>query len=432
MDSCIFYLVVFFLFLILLVSGLPISFTLGFVSILGITWLMGPGALFQIAQLAVHYGSSWIFIMIPLFVLMGETVSAAGLGDSTYTAIQRLFYRLPGSLAISSIAASASFAAVCGSSPVTAATMGVVTVPQMLNRGYDRKLAVGAVAAGGTLGILIPPSLAMVIYGMLAEQSVGRLFMAGIVPGILLAAMLILYVIVATWLKPSLAPPAPKVSWRERLASLPGAGVVFALAIVILVTIYTGIATPTEAAGVGASIALFYVLIFGKMNWKFLRKVLTETMTTTSMVIFLIIGGTSLAFMLSAARLPQQTLDILNSLGLSPWSVLIAINVIYLILGCFLDPTSVMIITLPTFIPLVTAMGFDLIWFGVVVTVNIEIGMITPPIGLNLFVLKGVLPEISMGEIILGSLPFVGILIVFLILVLIFPELALWLPARMG
>lgn len=432
MENYIFYSVIFGLFLILLASGLPIAFALGFVSILGITWLMGPGALFQIALQAAHYGSSWIFLMIPLFILMGETVSAAGLGDSTYTALQRWLYRLPGSLATSSVAASAGFAAVSGSSPVTAATIGAIAIPEMLRRGYDRRLAVGSVAAGGTLGILIPPSLSMVIYGVIAEQSVGKLFIAGIVPGIVLAAMLAFYITIAAVLNPSLAPRVPKVSWRERFASLSGAWVVVVLAIIILGSIYTGIATPTEAAGVGASVALLYAFAARKTGWASLYKALTRTVTTTSMVVFLVIGGTSLAFVLSAARLPQQTLVFLNSLDLSPWIVLIAINVIYLILGCFLDPMSVMVITLPTFIPLVAEMGFDLIWFGVIVTINIEIGMITPPVGLNLYILKAVLPELSLDDIILGSLPFVVVLLAGLAIALIFPQLSLWLPATMG
>jgi len=432
MDSYTIYAIAFIILLVLLGMGLPIAFVLGSVAILGIIFFTDPTALFQIAQLAFRYGSSFLFTMVPLFVFMAEAISIAGLGKDIYAAAHKWLRRLPGGLAVSSIATCAGFAAVCGSSPATAATVSVVAIPEMLDRGYNRKLAVGSLLSGGTLGILIPPSLCMIIYGVMAMTSVGELFIAGIIPGIILAIMLSLSVIIRVMLKPSMAPTLDKVGWRERFVSLKGIWPVIVLAVAVLGSIYTGIATPTESAAIGAAGALLFAIGSRNMSWTSLQKALIRTTTTTSMVIFLFIGGTSLSFFLSMMGLPHQVSNFLLSFSFSPWIVLILINIMYLILGCLMDPTSVMVITLPILVPVIAGMGFNLVWFGIIVTINIEIGMITPPVGMNLFILKAVLPKLKMEEIVLGALPFVAILIAALAVMMIFPELSLWLPSTMS
>ena len=376
MDSYIFYTVLFVLLLILLGLGLPIAFVLGSISVIGIIWALDYNVLYQLAQIALDTGSNFIFTMIPLFILMAEIFSISALGKDAFSAAQKWFYRLPGSLAVSGIGSSAGFAAVSGSSPVTVAVVGIVAVPEMISSGYDRKLAAGSVAAGGTLGIMIPPSMAMIIYGVITETSVGKLFIGGIVPGILLAIMLSLLVVIRVKLNPSLAPSLGEVSWRQRLVSLLRVWPVVVISIAVIGSIYTGIATPTEAASVGASGALLIMLILGRLNVLSLYKALMRTATTTCMALFLILGGLSVSFFVSTMGIPHEISNFLQSLSVSPWIIIVLINLIYLILGCFLDPMSILVITLPLIFPTVNAMGFDPIWFGIVVTLNIEIGMI--------------------------------------------------------
>jgi len=431
MDNYLIYIALFGFFLILLLIGLPLAFVLGSTAVVGILWCLNPGVLYQIAQEAVQCGTYFIFITIPLFVLMAEVFSASGFGKETYTAAQKWLYRIPGSLAVSSIYACAGFGAISGSSPITAATIGIVAIPQMIDRGYDRKIAIGSVAAGGTLGIMIPPSLTMIIYGAITETSVGKLFIAGIIPGIVLATMLSLLVTIRVKLNTSLAPSLGKISWGEKFASLKGVWMVGVIAFVVLGTIYTGIATPTEAAAIGASAAILVVIIVGRLNWSSLYKVLLRSATTTSMIIFIIIGGLSISFFINTMGLPHQISEYVISHFPNPWVIMIIINIIYLIMGCFLDPTSILIITLPIMFPTVKAMGFDPIWFGIIVTLNIEIGMVTPPVGLNLYILKAVVPDLGFNEIVSGSVPFILVLIIGLVILMIFPELSLWLPSMM-
>lgn len=431
MENVLSYAVFFLLFLVLLGLGLPVAFVLGATSVVGILFSLDPGVLFKIAQDALQCGSDFVFIMIPLFILMAEVIPASGLGEETFTAAQKWFNRLPGGLAISSIGSCACFASISGSSPVTAAAIGAVAVPEMINRGYDRKLAAGAVAAGGTLGIMIPPSLAMVLYGVITQTSIGALFMAGIVPGIVLTIILSLMVIGLVKIAHASAPSMTQVGWREKFAALKHVWPVALLALVVLGSIYTGVATPTEASAMGATGAIIIVLCLRRITVSSLYKTLVRTATTTCMMILLIIGGSSLSFFVSTMGIPRQITDFLVSASMSPWIFMIVLNIIYLILGCLLDPMSILVITLPILFPVVSGMGFDPVWFGIVVTLNIEIGMITPPVGMNLFILRAVLPQLELKEIVVGSLPFVGVLIAGLAVLMLFPGLALWLPSMM-
>jgi len=418
--------------LLLLASGTPIAFCLGFLGTVGIIGFLDIGTLYQIAEVAADTGTNLFMITLPLFVLMAEVVSFSGVGDDLHTAAHDWLSWLPGGLAISSIATCTGFAAISGSSPATAATVGLVSIPEMIKRGYNRMLAVGSVAAGGTLGILIPPSITMIVVGIITEMSIGKLFIAGIIPGLVLSTIMCVATVIAVMIKPNLAPRIQGVSWKKRFSSLKRVWPFLILAFSILGTIYAGIATPTESASVGATLAIVIALFYRRLTIKALHGALTRTVGVTAMIMFLIIGGSVLAFLFSSLTIPHHVTELIISLDASRWVVMIIINFILLVLGCLLDPMGVMIISLPIIFPIVTQLGFDPIWFGVIVTINVEIGMITPPVGLNLFVLKAAVPDINMKDIIGGSLPFVLLLMLGLAIIMVFPSLATWLPGKMG
>lgn len=420
------------LLIIVIGIGTPIGFGLGFLGLIGILLFLNLGNLYQIAEIAANTGTNMFMIALPLFVLMAEVVSFSGVGDDMYTAAHKWLSWLPGGLAISSIATCTGFAAICGSSPATAATIGLISIPEMIKRGYNRYLAIGSVAAGGTLGILIPPSITMVIYGVITEVSIGKLFIAGIIPGIILALILSLAIAIAVKIRPELAPRVEGVTWKERISSLKRIWAFVVLALSIIGTIYTGIATPTEAAAIGATFAIIISLIYRRLTFKSIHGALVRTVAVTAMIMFLVFGGNTLAFLLSTLTIPQYITEKIVSLQLSPWTVMIIINIILIIMGCLLDPMAILVISLPILFPIITKLGFDPVWFGIIVTINVEIGMITPPVGLNLFILKGTIPNVTMKDIVLGSLPFVLLLIIGLITIMLFPELATWLPGKMG
>lgn len=420
------------LLIIIIGIGTPIGFGLGFLGLTGILLFLNLGNLYQIAEIAAITGTNMFMIALPLFVLMAEVVSFSGVGDDMYTAAHRWLSWLPGGLAISSIATCTGFAAICGSSPATAATIGLISIPEMIKRGYNRYLAIGSVAAGGTLGILIPPSITMVIYGVITEVSIGKLFIAGIIPGIILAAILSTAVAIAVKIKPELAPRVERVTWGERFSSIKRIWAFVVLALSIIGTIYTGVATPTEAAAIGATFAIIISLIYRRLTIKSIHGALVRTVAVTAMIMFLVFGGNTLAFLLSTLTIPQYITEKIVSLQLSPWTVMIVINIILIIMGCLLDPMAILVISLPILFPIITKLGFDPVWFGIIVTINVEIGMITPPVGLNLFILKGAIPNVTMKDIVLGSLPFVLLLMIGLVVIMLFPGLATWLPGKMG
>lgn len=419
--------------LVLLIGyGTPISFATGFLSLLLFTGFMNISTLYQIAEVVAETGTNLFMITVPLFVLMAEILSFSGVGNDLFTAAHRWLSWLPGGLAISSIGTCTGFAAVSGSSPATAATVGMVAIPEMIKRGYSRKLAVGAIAAGGTLGILIPPSIAMIIFGIITEVSIGKLFIAGIIPGIFLAILLSAAIAIAVTVKPSLAPPSDSVTWPERFSALKKIWPFIILSVSVIGSIYAGIATPTESAAIGVILSIVIALIYRRLTLKALHDALKRSAAISAMIIFLVIGGSVLAFVLSFLNVPQALTNMVVSMEVSRWVVMIIINIVLLVMGCLMDPMGVMVITLPIFFPIIMQLGFDPVWFGIVVTVNVEIGMITPPVGLNLFVLKGVVPDISLKEIYSGSIYFVLILFFGLAVIMSFPALTTWLPGRMG
>jgi C4-dicarboxylate transporter DctM subunit len=422
----------FLLLMVLIGFGVPVAFALGLVGAT-VAFLVSPAHLAEMGNIAFDTGTNFVFLAVPLFILMAELLSSARFSAQLFEAASRWLNRIPGALAIASVAACAGFGTICGSSAATAATIGRPAIPEMLNRGYNKRLSVGAVAAGGTLGILIPPSISMIIYGIVTEVSIGQLYLAGIVPGILMMFLLGGSIALAVWLRPGLAPRGDTFTWAECLRSLRGVWPVVVLALVVIVPIYTGIATATEAAALGAAGSIVLAGFSGRLTWHELGGALARTAQITSMIMFLLIGGFMLGFVLSALGIPQALSKYVVSLGgVNPWLVLILINVLFFLLGRAFDPTTIMVITMPVLFPVVVALGFDPVWFGIIITINCEIDNILPPDGINLLVLKSIAPEgVSMNDVILGSAPFVLVLILGMAIIMVFPELALWLPRKL-
>ena len=417
----------------LMITRTPVAVALGTIGILGTTIFISTDALRQLGNIAFTQSSNFVLVVVPLFVLMGEALAATGIGNDLFRAAHMWLRRLPGALAVATVFACAVFAAVCGSSPVTAATIGSMAVPEMIKRGYDKSLALGtAAAAGGTLGILIPPSVPMIIYGVLTETSIGDLFIAGILPGIMMAFLFSATVILKVILRPELAPPLKESTpWPVKFRALGGVAPVLVLSVLVIGSIYWGIATPTEAGAVGAAGAIVIAGAMGYLRWAVMRRMLDGTVRTTAMFLLLFVGGLFSSFLLTRLGIPQGMSAFLTSFDVPPWVIIVLINLLLLVLGMFLDPTSILVIIVPIFFKTVTALGYDPVWFGVMVTIQIEIAAITPPVGFNLFVLKSVVPGVEMVDVVRGSLIFIIPLLLGIVILMIFPQIALFLPALM-
>jgi C4-dicarboxylate transporter, DctM subunit len=417
--------------IILMVLGVPIAMSLAVVGLVGIYLTQGADAMAMASTISFETLSNYVLTCIPLFVLMGELLIVTGISEGAFEATNNWFGRLPGGLGVAGIGCCAIFAAIMGSSPATAATVGVVAVPEMLKRGYDKSLATGSIAAGGALGILIPPSILMIIYGTVAEQSVGQLFMGGFIPGFMLAGMMMLYVVIICTLHPELAPRLENVPFREKMSSLVKVAPAVGLALLVLGVIYLGIATPTEAGSVGAFGALVLGLAYRTLTYRKLVSALKGTIITSTFIMTIMFCASIFSYLLSSMGIPETISSLLVENKLSSWSVMIAVNILYLIMGCFMDPASIVLLTAPIVIPAVRALGFDLVWFGIVIVMNMEMANVTPPFGFNLYVIKGIAPTVSLAEIIKGVVPFIFIQAAALIIVMIFPRLVLWLPSTM-
>lgn len=421
--------------LVVLFIGTPIAFGLGFLAVAGIYLFLSPAQLSQIPNIAFTQSTSSTTLMIPLFILMAEILSCSNIAQDLFDVISRRLKRIPANLAVGSIVASAIFSAVCGSSPATAATVGTVSIPAMIQRGYKAKLAGGVQAAGGTLGILIPPSITFVVYGIITETSIVKLFMAGILPGIVLTLMLIIFTIAWVKVEKGLVPEDCEIAAAAETqhSVLSDAWKVFPMLLLIFVVLgflYIGIVTPTEAGAVGALGALLLVVVQRRVTWAAFRIALLRTVKTSTMILFLMFGGLAFSYFVSALGLPQELAEFIINLSPNPWVTLIGVNILLLILGCFLEPIGMLVITLPFIFPTLVAQGFDPIWLGVLITINCEIGMVTPPVGLNLFVLKGA-GGINMTEIIKGAVPYVVVLLLGMGVIMAFPELSLYIPRTM-
>ncbi|NKB76450.1 MAG: TRAP transporter large permease subunit [Gammaproteobacteria bacterium] len=434
-------LIAFAVLLLLIALKLPIAFAMGLVGFFGFGLAIGWNPAFSmIATVTYETGLSYGLSVIPLFVLMGNFVSRAGLSDDLYRTSHAFLGHRRGGLAMATIVACGGFSAVCGSSLATAATMSKVAMPPMRKYGYADTLATGAIAAGGTLGILIPPSVILVIYGIMTQSDIGKLFIAGIVPGVLGVILYMIAVKVSVILNPNAGPPAEKSSWKTKFDSLKNIWGVVCLFILVIGGIYGGVFTPTEAAGIGAFGAFLFALLRRKLNWPTLYDILIDTIRTTSMLFMVLIGALIFSNYVNIAGLPDELSDWVSQLDMAPVFVILAIVLIYVALGCVLESLSMILLTVPVFYPLVLTLDFGsamdpelvLIWFGIVVVVITEISLITPPIGLNVFVLKGVLKDVSLGTIFRGVTPFWIADILRLLLLLFIPTLTLWLPSAMG
>ncbi|MGB0846280.1 MAG: TRAP transporter large permease [Thiolinea sp.] len=416
---------------------IPLGVAMGAVGVIGFALVQvnifenprgWDAALKMIPQVAFDTGLSYGLSVVPLFILMGNFITESGLSTQLYRASNAFLGHLKGGLALATVVACGFFSAVCGSSMATSATMSKVAMPSMRKYNYSDSLATGSIAAGGTLGILIPPSVILVIYGIMTETDIGKLFMAGILPGLLGIFLYMAAVWVTVRLKPDSGPAAEKSDWPERWRAFRGIWGIAVLFTLVMGGIYTGFFTPTEAAGIGAMGAFLISLALRKLTWRSFYKILVNTAKTTAMLFFLVIGAVMFSNFVNLAGLPDELRDWVLSLNTSPFYVVLALIVVYLLLGTVLESLSMILLTVPIFYPMMQAMGFDLIWFGILVVVVTEISLITPPVGLNVFVLKAVVPDVKLSTIFKGVTPFWIADIVRLILVASIPAIALTIP----
>ncbi len=414
--------------LLLAFARVPIAFAMGLVGFAGFAFKTSvPAALAMTGAVTYETGLSYALSIVPLFVLMGNLVTRAGLSEELYRASHAFLGHRRGGLAMATIVACGGFSAISGSSVATAATMAKVAVPPMQRFGYSDALASGSVAAGGTLGILIPPSVVMVIYGILTQQNIGKLFIAGILPGLLAIGCYIAAIVVTVHLNPAAGPPGQRLPMLERLRTLKGVWGVLLLFGVVLGGIYGGVFTPTEAAGIGAGGAFLFA--FWRCGWDrpMLREVLVESAATTGMMFTILIGALVFANFVNLTTMPGELIALTDRFTATPLLVIFAICFIYVLLGCVLESMSMILLTVPMFFPVVQHLGFDLIWFGIIVVVVTEISLITPPVGLNVFVLRSVLPDIPTATVFRGVMPFVAADVVRLGLLVLFPVISLYL-----
>lgn len=413
----------------LIALAVPIAATLGWLG-LSLQYLESPMPLHRaLGDIVWQTGTDFLLVAIPMFVLLGEILLRAGITERMYDGIVKWLGWLPGGLMHSNIGSSALFAATSGSSVATAATIGTVAIPQIKKRGYDEPLFLGTIAAGGTLGILIPPSINLILYGLLTETSVPELYLAGFLPGFLLAALFMGTVIVLCLLNPKWGGQKINATWRERIVALPSLIPPLGIFIVVVGSIYAGLATPTEAASLGVVAAMALAAANGTLTLSMMRAAIEGTMRTTSMIMLIIVAAVFLNFVLSVIGLTQALADFVTGLGWAPMQTMIMIIVVLVLIGCFMETLSMLLTTAPLITPIVVALGFDPVWFGILLMVLLETALITPPIGINLYVVQGIRGRGEMLDVMKGAAPFVLTMFAMIVLLLIFPDIALWMPS---
>lgn len=414
------------LLLVLLGLGLPVAFSLGMGGVAGMLAFMGgEGALAQLPIIGYKSLDDFVLTAVPMYILMSQILLTGKVGNNLFELANKWLRHLPGGLGIATVMACAIFAAITGSSVACAVTIGAIAIPEMLSRGYDRAVVLGCVAAGGTLGILIPPSIPMILYGAITDESIGKLFMSGVVPG---AMMTVMFMAIVVYRSRNLQREAA-ASWSERLDALRRTFWGLLLPIIVVGGIYTGVFTPTEAAGIGTVYSLFITFVVYKtLSLKDMPGILNDTIKTTCMIFAIMIGASLFGFVLTILDAPQALTTYVVSLEANRWLIFIMINILLLFLGCILESVSIIFITLPILFPLIMQLGFDPIWFNVVMLLNLELALITPPVGMNLFVLQGISPDSKMTQIIKGVIPFGAAMALEILILCFFPELATWLP----
>jgi tripartite ATP-independent transporter DctM subunit len=402
---------------------------MGLIGFAGLWWMKGVGpSMASVTTVVYESGFQYTLSVVPLFILMGNFVTRAGMSRELYRAAFTFVGHLRGGLAMATVLACAGFGAICGSSIATAATMTKVAYPSMREHGYSDALAAGSIAAGGTLGILIPPSTIMVIYGLMTQTNIGKLFAAGILPGAIATLLLCLAVQYITWRDPKAGPRAERTSWVERLRAVREIWAVAALFAIVMGGIYGGVFTATEGAGIGAFGAFCFALARRALNWKSLIEVLTESARTTGMLFMILVGALVFANFINYTSLPDDLKNFVTRYEVHPMMVMAAICVIYVLLGTAMEELSMILLTVPVFFPLVTHLGFDPVYFGIIIVVVVEIGLISPPVGMNMFVVRSLLPNVSTTTIFRGVTPFVVADVIRLAILVAFPAISLWLP----
>lgn len=411
-------------------ANMPIGFIMAIIGCIGFAAIVSPdAALHLLMQDFFATFTSYNLTVIPLFVLMGQIAFHAGISSRLFDAAYRCIGHLPGGLAVATVGACAAFSAICGSTNATAATMASTTLPEMKRYNYRPELATGVVASGGSLGILIPPSVIFIVYGIMTEQSIGRLFISGILPGILLAVLFAATVIVWAWICPDIGPKGPRATWRQRVGSLTGVMETLILFVSVMAGLFCGIFTPTEAGAVGAFCTLVFALLRRSLTWQGFLSALGETTRITCMIMMIVAGATVFGHFLAVSRIPFDIAGWVAEVNLPPWAVMVLILLVYMVGGCFIDALALIMLTVPIFYPVVTRLGFDPVWFGVVIVLVTQIGVITPPVGANVYVVSGVARDVPLEVIFKGCVPFLIALTAMTLLLIPFPGIALWLPS---
>jgi C4-dicarboxylate transporter DctM subunit len=416
--------------ILLLFSRMPVGFVMALVGVIGFSYVVSlEGGLRLLAKDVFDIFGSYNLTVVPLFILMGQIAFHAGISRKLYDSAYTFLGHYPGGLAITTVGACAGFAAICGSTNAAAAAMASVALPEMKRFNYDDELATGTVAAGGSLGILIPPSVIFIVYGIMTEQSIGSLFLAGILPGILLSLLFILTIYIRVSMKPELGPRGPRTTLKEKIRSLSGIIDMLVIFILVMGGLFKGFFTPTEAGAAGAFITL--VLAVGRrlISWKRFLMALMESISISCMVLVIVAGATIFGHFLAVSRIPYITADWVAGLPLQPWAIMGVIVLIYLIGGCFLDALAMILLTIPIFYPVTVSLGYDPIWFGVIIVLITQMGVITPPVGVNVYVVSGVAKTVPLEVIFKGALPFLIALLVCTIILISFPQVALFLPS---
>ncbi len=416
---------------ILLALSMPVAFAMSIVGFIGFAMVVSPHSAASMITIDLYETfSKYSLTVIPLFVFMGQVAFHSGISRRLFNAAYHWLGHLPGGLAMSTVGACTGFGAICGSGPATAATMSSVALPEMKRYGYDMELGCGAVASGGSLGMLIPPSVVFIVYALLTEQSVGKLFIAGILPGLLIAFLFCLTIYINCKRKPGLGPPGDKKSWRAKFNSLKDVSETLILFLAVIGGMFLGYFTPTEAAAIGAAGSLVIAAFRKKLKIKMLARSLKETARTSCMVMIIVTGAVIFGHFLAVTRIPFELATALSELALPSWVIMGIIILFYLVVGCFIDALALILLTIPIFFPVVQNLGYDPLWFGVMIVVVTQMGVISPPVGVNVYVVSGIERDVPLQKIFRGALPFLLSLIIAAILLMLFPQICLYLPGK--
>jgi tripartite ATP-independent transporter DctM subunit len=419
--------------LIILLSGIPVAFGLGAISIIFLLLFQGIDALHVVAETFWSGLDEFTLVAIPMFVMMGAAIGSSPAGKDLYEALDRWLYRLPGGLVISNLGACALFAALTGSSPACCAAIGKMGIPEMRRRGYPDDVATGSICAGGTLGILIPPSITFILYGIATETSIGRLFLAGVMPGLLLTGLFMLWTLFIIWKRGFRAhAPGFRYTWSQKFGSIPKIAPFLAIIAGVMYVLYGGIATPSEAAGVGAALCVVLAVVIYRM-WRADQwwVILRDTTRESVMILTIIAAAVLFGYMLTSLYLTQTLAQAIADAHLNRWALMAMINVFLLVCGFFIPPAAIILMTAPILYPIIKAAGFDPVWFGVILTINMEVGLIHPPVGLNIYIVNAIAPDVPVTRVMWGTIPYVLCMFLAIVILCFFPEIATWLPDRL-